>query len=63
MTTPELIVLAFVYAMCLIAYCIGTYADTRARDAVRNMDAEDNADARYAEQMKQVNSWIERTSK
>jgi hypothetical protein len=52
-TTTDLIVLACVYLFVIVAYCVGTWIEWRAVDAVRKMDAEDNAPARWAEQQRE----------
>lgn len=36
------------------AYIIGTIVEQRAKDAVRRMDREDNAEARYAEMIRRM---------
>ena len=53
MTTTDLIVLACVYLFVIVGYWYGTRSTRRAVEAVRKMDAEDNAPARWAEQQRE----------
>jgi len=52
-TTLFILIVSFV----LVMYCLGTWATNRAVDSVREMDKQDDAEARYAKIMRQVKAF------
>lgn len=57
MTDTEWIVMIGIWLFVIVAYCLGTWATMRAKYAVREMDKQDDADARYAKIMRQVKAF------
>ncbi len=47
-----------VIAFVVVAYIVGTVIEARAASAVRKMDEDDNADARFDAMMKELKGWI-----
>ena len=47
-TTLFILIVSFV----LVMYCLGTWATNRAVDSVREMDKQDDAEAKYAEMIR-----------
>jgi len=56
-TDTEWIVMIGIWLFVIVAYCLGTWATMRAKYAVREMDKQDDADARYAKIMRQVKAF------
>ncbi len=57
MANTEWIVMGGIWLFVIVAYCLGTWATMRAQDAVREMDKQDDAEARYAKIMRQVKAF------
>ena len=43
-----------IYSFVLVMYCLGTWATNRAVDSVREMDKQDDAEAKYAEMIRTI---------
>ena len=50
----ETTVAVLIYSSVIVMYCLGTWATNRAVDSVREMDKQDDAEAKYAEMIRTI---------